>query len=70
MQRKATVDEKAQHTGVCEHFESSFNAIQRDLEQLLTSAYSLFSLSRTIHNIQQDEYFFPFSLVLNYKVQI
>ncbi len=23
------VDEKAQHTGVCEHFESSFNAVMR-----------------------------------------
>jgi hypothetical protein len=29
MQCKAKVDEKAQHTGVCEHFESTFNAAMR-----------------------------------------
>ena len=29
IQRKAKVDEKAQHTGVCEHFESAFNAVMR-----------------------------------------
>lgn len=36
--RKAKVDEKAQHTGVCGHFESAFNAVsalQRDIEQVL-----------------------------------
>ncbi len=39
---KAKVVEKAQHTGVCERLEPTFNAasaqsaIQRDLEQVLT----------------------------------
>jgi len=26
---QGTVDEKVQHTGVCEHFESGFNAVMR-----------------------------------------
>jgi hypothetical protein len=29
MQCKAKVDEKAKHTGVCEHFEFTFNAVMR-----------------------------------------
>jgi hypothetical protein len=29
MQCKAKVDEKAQHTEICEHFESTFNAAMR-----------------------------------------
>ena len=29
MQYKAKVDDKAQHTEVCEHFESAFNAVMR-----------------------------------------
>jgi hypothetical protein len=29
MQRKAKVDEKAQHTDVCEHFEITINAVMR-----------------------------------------
>jgi hypothetical protein len=37
VQHKGKVDDKAQYTGVCEHFESNFNAVramQRDLEQV------------------------------------
>ena len=49
---KAKVDEKAQHTGVCEHFESTFNTVIRhsvrswtgsERNQTVTRVYPVFT---------------------------